>query len=178
MAAASGILGFVDRGLASGLPRHPQKGAARSILQTHPIRIFEGRPQRTCTLFFSLFFGSPLTIRPSRVFEYCVHPFQGQLDNSSNAPRSHLRHGTKRGQCWDVIHSRMAASSRNGEARPCMLTIYVRAETCRAGFIIQTDRRKWLQEAHRSAKTCRCLFNVIYPALPISNVNRFISVPS
>jgi hypothetical protein len=76
MAATSGILGFVDRGLASGLPRHPQKGAARRIPQAHPIRIFEGRPQRICTLFFLLFCESPLTIRPNRAFEYFVHPFQ------------------------------------------------------------------------------------------------------
>ena len=76
MAATSGILGFVDRGLASRLPRHPQKGAARSITQPRPIRIFEGRPRRTCTLAFSLLFESPLMIRPSRAFEYFVHPFQ------------------------------------------------------------------------------------------------------
>jgi hypothetical protein len=68
-----------------------------------------------------------------------------------------------------------------------MLTIYapegiVRAEADRAGVIIQTDRRKWLQERRRSMpRPCRCLFNVIYPALLISNhkhVDRFISVPS
>jgi hypothetical protein len=64
------------RGLAKGLPRHPQKGAARNISQGHPIRIFEGRPRRTCTLLFSLFFESPLMVRPSRAFEYLVHPFQ------------------------------------------------------------------------------------------------------
>ena len=76
IATTFGMLGFVDRGLARGLPRHPQKGAARSISQPHPIRIFEERPRRTCTLFFSLFFESPLMIHPSRAFEYFVHPFQ------------------------------------------------------------------------------------------------------
>jgi hypothetical protein len=75
-AATSGIFGFVHRGLARGLPMHPQKGAARSIPQPHPIRIFENRLRRAGAPFFSLFLESPLMIRPSRAFEYFVHPFQ------------------------------------------------------------------------------------------------------